>query len=149
MLVPPPNRTRNATLSHVHIHTRYTSGYTHCTHSTHTCTQMLILSNIKHMMLNTHAHTHMMLNTHAHTHTQLHTHISHTHTYTHISHSHTHSPHQTGPKGVLTDFYRNQQEEQRKKVLEEKKRKELIEKHTAAIKSSAHVSDVCLSPGDN
>ena len=73
-------------------------------------------------------------------------HYTHTLTHTH-THTHTHSPHQTGPKGVLTDFYRNQQEEERKKVLEEKKRKELIEKHTAAIKSSAHVRGVCLSVG--
>lgn len=43
---------------------------------------------------------------------------------------------QTGPKGVLTDFYRTQEEDQRKKVLEEKKRRELIEEHIATIKST-------------
>lgn len=44
---------------------------------------------------------------------------------------------QTGPKGVLTDFYRTQQDVKRKTVLEEKRRKELIEKHTATVKSKS------------
>ena len=44
-------------------------------------------------------------------------------------------PSQTGPKGVLTDFYRNQQDTQRKAVLEEKKRRELIQKHSATVQS--------------
>ncbi|CAI8012342.1 Phosducin-like protein [Geodia barretti] len=42
---------------------------------------------------------------------------------------------QTGPKGVLTDFYRTQQDSRRKAVLEEKRRRELIQKHSATVKS--------------
>ena len=57
--------------------------------------------------------------------------------YTHIhAHTRTYTHTQTGPKGVLTDFYRTQEEDQRKKVLEEKKRRELIEEHIATIKST-------------
>jgi hypothetical protein len=44
---------------------------------------------------------------------------------------------QTGPKGVLTDFYRTQQETQRMAVLEEKKRRELIQKHSATVQSKS------------
>lgn len=44
---------------------------------------------------------------------------------------------QTGPKGVLTDFYRTQQDRKRKVVLEEKRRRELIEKHTATVQSKS------------
>lgn len=42
---------------------------------------------------------------------------------------------QTGPKGVLTDYYRTQQNQRRRALLEEKKRRELIAKHTATVKS--------------
>ena len=42
---------------------------------------------------------------------------------------------QTGPKGVLTDYYRTQQNQRRQALLEEKKRRELIAKHTATVKS--------------
>jgi hypothetical protein len=44
---------------------------------------------------------------------------------------------QTGPKGVLTDFYRTQQDSRRKAVLEEKRRRELIQKHSATVKSKS------------
>lgn len=44
---------------------------------------------------------------------------------------------QTGPKGVLTDYYRTQQNQRRQALLEEKKRRELIAKHTATVKSHA------------
>ena len=53
--------------------------------------------------------------------------------YTH-THTHTHTL-QTGPKGVLTDYYRTQQNQRRQALLEEKKRRELIAKHTATVKS--------------
>ena len=58
--------------------------------------------------------------------TNTHTH-THTHTYTLTL--------QTGPKGVLTDYYRTQQNQRRQALLEEKKRRELIAKHTATVKS--------------
>lgn len=44
---------------------------------------------------------------------------------------------QTGPKGVLTDYYRNQQDTKRKVVLEEKRRRELIQKHAATVQSKS------------
>jgi hypothetical protein len=44
---------------------------------------------------------------------------------------------QTGPKGVLTDFYRTQQDTKRKEVLEEKRRRELIQKHAATVQSKS------------
>lgn len=42
---------------------------------------------------------------------------------------------QTGPKGVLTDYYRTQEAERRKQILAQQKRKEIIEKHTATVQS--------------
>ena len=119
---------------------------TYCTHSTHILSNVNLYSEwcITYHIHTSHTHPHMSHTRHTSPHVTS-PHVTHTHT-SHIPtcHTHTHSPHQTGPKGVLTDFYRTQQEEQRKKVLEEKRRKELIEKHTAAVKSSAQVRSVCL-----
>lgn len=44
---------------------------------------------------------------------------------------------QTGPKGVLTDYYRKLEEDQRRDILAEEKRKEMILKHSATVKSQS------------
>lgn len=44
---------------------------------------------------------------------------------------------QTGPKGVLTDFYRNQREQKQRQILEEQQRRKLIAKHTATVQGNA------------
>lgn len=40
---------------------------------------------------------------------------------------------QTGPKGVLTDYFRKMEEDKQREVLGEKKRKELILQHSATV----------------
>ena len=42
---------------------------------------------------------------------------------------------QTGPKGVLTDYYRSQEEELRKRIVEKEKKQTLIQKHSATAKT--------------
>ncbi len=50
---------------------------------------------------------------------------------------------QTGPKGVLTDYYRTQQSERRKEILAKNKRQEIIEKHSATVMSHVSVGRSC------
>ena len=45
---------------------------------------------------------------------------------------------QTGPKGVLTDYYRKMEEDKRMEILAEEKRREMIIQHSATVQS--HVS---------
>ncbi|XP_064399914.1 phosducin-like protein [Halichondria panicea] len=54
---------------------------------------------------------------------------------------------QTGPKGVLTDYYRTQQSERRKEILAKNKRQEIIEKHSATVMS--HSEETALKQGES
>ncbi|KAL5515158.1 hypothetical protein EMCRGX_G000286 [Ephydatia muelleri] len=44
---------------------------------------------------------------------------------------------QTGPKGVLTDYYRSQEEEKRRRLVEKEKRQEMIQRHSATARTYA------------
>lgn len=41
----------------------------------------------------------------------------------------------TGPKGVLTDYYRSQEEEKRRRLVEKEKRQEMIQRHSATART--------------